>query len=86
MAWRRRISGTKECGGTRERSELDPFLNERVSIKSIIRGRAGCESVPVNYLRLHFATLRALMVGPVRPGPARPDLVVCSERERADGK
>jgi len=34
------------------------FFNERVSIKSIIRYTdlsLGCESIPFNYLRLHFA-------------------------------
>lgn len=40
----------------RESARGPVFLNERVSIKSIIRYPGlGCESIPFNYLRLHFA-------------------------------
>lgn len=40
----------------RESARGPLFLNKRVSIKSIIRHPGlGCESIPFNYLRLHFA-------------------------------
>jgi len=52
----------------RESARGPLFLNERVSIKSIIRYPGlGCESIPFNYLRLHFArSLPSVCVSEIR--------------------